>query len=60
MLLAWIGERRNADRFIRAAAAIEAALERTIADPASRTRDLGGPLGTKAFGDRVATALRAA
>ncbi len=28
-------------------------------DPAGRTRDLGGPLGTKAFGDRIAATLRA-
>jgi 3-isopropylmalate dehydrogenase len=59
MLLEWIGERRNDDRFSRAAAAIEDALERTISDPASRTRDLGGPLGTKAFGERVVASLRA-
>jgi isocitrate/isopropylmalate dehydrogenase len=57
MLLAWLGERRNERRLIDAADAIEAALERTIATPAWRTRDLGGPLGTKAFADRVATAL---
>ena len=57
MLLAWLGERRNEPRLIDAADAIEAALERTIATPAWRTRDLGGPLGTKAFADRVATAL---
>jgi 3-isopropylmalate dehydrogenase len=59
MLLAWLGERRSDDRFIRAASAIEDALEMTIADPAGRTRDLGGPLGTKAFGEKMATALRA-
>ena len=59
MLLEWIGERRNDDRFTKAANAIEGALERAIADPACRTRDLGGPLGTKAFGERVAAALRA-
>jgi 3-isopropylmalate dehydrogenase len=58
MLLEWIGERRRDDRCIRAAAAIEDALERTVADPARRTRDLGGPLGTKAFGECVAAALR--
>ena len=55
MLLAWLGERRNDDRFVRAAAAIEDALDRAIAAPHWRTRDLGGPLGTKAFGARVAT-----
>jgi isocitrate/isopropylmalate dehydrogenase len=59
MLLEWIGERRNDNRFGRAAAAIEDALERTISDPAGRTRDLGGPLGTKAFGERVVASLRA-
>jgi isocitrate/isopropylmalate dehydrogenase len=59
MLLAWIGERRGDDRFTRAADAIENALEQAITDPAGRTRDLGGPLGTKAFGERIAAALRA-
>jgi isocitrate/isopropylmalate dehydrogenase len=57
MLLAWLGERRNDNRLAAAAGAIEDALERTIATPAHRTRDLGGPLGTKAFGERVAAAL---
>jgi isocitrate/isopropylmalate dehydrogenase len=59
MLLEWIGERRHDERYTRAATAIDQALEQAIADPAGRTRDLGGPLGTKAFGDRVAAALRA-
>src|SRR5438552_11755816 len=54
MLLNWLGERRNDERFTRAAAAIEDALDRAIASPQWRTRDLGGPLGTKAFGERVA------
>jgi isocitrate/isopropylmalate dehydrogenase len=59
MLLAWLGERRGDERFIRAADAIEDALEQAISDPAGRTRDLGGPLGTKAFGDRIAATIRA-
>src|SRR5437764_3417211 len=50
MLLAWLGERRKEEPLSRAAAAIDAALERTIAVPAWRTADLGGPLGTQAFG----------
>jgi len=54
MLLAWLGERRSADRFVRAAAAIEDALDRAVAAPQWGTRDLGGPLGTAAFGARVA------
>jgi isocitrate/isopropylmalate dehydrogenase len=54
MLLAWLGERRSEERLTRAAAAIEDALDRAIASPQWRTRDLGGPLGTAAFGARVA------
>ena len=57
MLLEWLGERRQEDRLLRAASAIEAALDRTIADAASRTRDLGGVFGTKAFAERVAAAV---
>jgi 3-isopropylmalate dehydrogenase len=58
MLLAWLGERRHDEGLSRAAAAIDDALERTIATPAWRTADLGGSLGTRAFGERVATKLR--
>jgi isocitrate/isopropylmalate dehydrogenase len=57
MLMEWIGERRREDRFTRAARAIDEALEAAISDPAGRTRDLGGPLGTKAFGERVVAGL---
>jgi len=59
MLLAWLGERRRDQGLIDAAATIDAALDRTIAEPQSRTRDLGGPLGTKAFGERVAVLVGA-
>jgi 3-isopropylmalate dehydrogenase len=54
MLLDWLGERRGEGRLTRAAAAIEDALDRAVATPQWRTRDLGGPLGTVAFGARVA------
>jgi isocitrate/isopropylmalate dehydrogenase len=57
MLLAWLGDRRKDNTLHAAAAAIESALDRAIADPNGRTRDLGGPLGTKAFGERVAALL---
>jgi 3-isopropylmalate dehydrogenase len=58
MLLAGLGERRGDEQLIRAAAAIDDAVESAIADPLSRTADLGGPLGTKAFGERVSAQLR--
>jgi isocitrate/isopropylmalate dehydrogenase len=60
MLLDWLGERRSDARFGRAAAAIDDALERAIASPRWRTRDLGGPLGTKAFAERVAALVQEA
>ena len=50
MLLAWLGERRGDDKLVRAAQAIEAALDRVIAQPDGRTPDMGGKLGTDAFG----------
>jgi tartrate dehydrogenase/decarboxylase/D-malate dehydrogenase len=43
-----------------AAAAIVSAIEATVADPARRTRDLGGTANTARCGDEVAAALRAA
>jgi 3-isopropylmalate dehydrogenase len=50
MLLGWLGERHGRQNFVAAQAAIEAAIARLLGDPATRTRDLGGALGTRAFG----------
>jgi isocitrate/isopropylmalate dehydrogenase len=58
MLLAWLGERRKDDKLVRAAAAIEGALDRVIGDPKTRTPDMGGTLGTDAFGAKVAQAVQ--
>ena len=49
MLLIWLAARTGRPECAEAGAAIEAALDRTIANPATRTPDLGGSLGTKAF-----------
>ena len=57
MLLAWLGERRGDKNLSHAADLIERALDACIAKPERRTADLGGPLGTKAFGERVAATL---
>jgi 3-isopropylmalate dehydrogenase len=57
MMLRWLGEQRGLPDLEAAGQAIEAAVDRVLADPGSRTRDLGGPLGTQAFGERVAHAL---
>jgi isocitrate dehydrogenase (NAD+) len=54
MLLDWLGRRRSDAKLTQAAAAIEQALDATIADSRTRTVDLGGTCGTKAFGVAVA------
>ncbi len=51
MLLHWLGQRRGEDSLKTAALIINTALAKTIADPETRTADLGGSLGTKAFTD---------
>jgi 3-isopropylmalate dehydrogenase len=54
MLLAWLGARApRGERLASAAAAIEAAIDALVADPARRTVDLGGRLGTRAFTDAL-------
>jgi 3-isopropylmalate dehydrogenase len=60
MLLAWLGERRGEPRLAQAADLIERALDAVIAVPQWRTADLGGPLGTRAFGARVTASLGSA
>jgi 3-isopropylmalate dehydrogenase len=59
MLLAWAGERRGDPRLLDAARCIEETVDAAIAQPHLRTADLGGPLGTRAFGDAVARLISA-
>jgi 3-isopropylmalate dehydrogenase len=58
MLLQWLGEKRGIPAFEQAFHAIDKAIDQVLADPASRTPDLGGKVGTKRFGALVAEALR--
>ena len=57
MLLDWLGEKKSAQACAAAGRALHAAVDRVLADPAKRTADLGGPRGTRAFGEAVAAAL---
>jgi 3-isopropylmalate dehydrogenase len=57
MMLSWLGEKRGLDAFSAAGAAMDAAVDTVLANPATRTRDLGGSLNTDAFGSAVAQAL---
>ncbi len=42
-----------------AAAAIEGAIDALLSSPETRTPDLGGPLGTRAFGEALAARVGA-
>ena len=57
MLLDWHQEKRGNKAAGAAAAAINAAVDAALADPATRTPDLGGKLGTKAFATEIARRL---
>lgn len=59
MLLLRLDERHGGGKLAAASRALDAAVDQTLANPATRTKDLGGPLGTKAFTARVIEALRA-
>lgn len=57
MLLRWLGRRHELASFGKAADAIDAALDATLADPRKRTVDLGGEARTSAFASHVAGAV---
>ncbi|AXB41460.1 isocitrate/isopropylmalate dehydrogenase family protein [Amycolatopsis albispora] len=60
MLLDWLGRRHDRPALIRAAELIGTAVDRVLADPATRTRDVGGTLGTAAFAAAVRETLEKA
>ena len=53
MLLRWIAKRHDAPHFCFAAEAIESAIATAVANPRTRTRDLGGELGTNDYTDKL-------
>lgn len=57
MLLDWRARRDGSARLAEAARLIEEAVEAVLADPASRTRDLGGTNGTTGFTAAVVAAI---
>ncbi len=59
MLLEWLGGRHRKDSLLRAARAVEEAVDQLLAKPESRTRDLGGSLGTRQFAAAAAARLLA-
>lgn len=57
MLLTWLGEKHGRDDLHKAAQAIDAAVDSALGSNETRTADLGGILGTKAFGEHVVRLL---
>jgi 3-isopropylmalate dehydrogenase len=57
MLFDWQAARHRRPEFEQAAKAIEAAIDACLKDPAMRTADLGGKLGTKAFTRQAANLI---
>lgn len=58
MLLDWSGRRNDDASLVEGAALIQDAVDRVLADPATRTSDVGGTLGTSAFAEAVAATVR--
>lgn len=58
MLLNWRGHRDGNPRLTTAATLIERAVDQVLDNPATRTRDIGGLLGTDAFSQAVIAVLR--
>lgn len=60
MLLDWRGRRDDEPRLMEGAAAIEAAIDEVLDNPATRTRDTGGGLATDQFCAAVSAVIRRA
>lgn len=58
MLLNWWGEKKGLSGFKDAAAAIDRTIDNTLKNPTTRTADLGGTLGTRAFASAVVERLK--
>jgi 3-isopropylmalate dehydrogenase len=57
MLLDWLGRREGSAALVRAAGVITSAVHTALDDPATRTRDVGGRLGTADFAAAVAARI---
>lgn len=57
MLVNWLGDKRRNEAFRSAGHAMHAAVEEVLANPDTRTADIGGHIGTQAFSKAVVAAL---
>jgi 3-isopropylmalate dehydrogenase len=59
MLLDWLSRKHRRPEFARGARLIERAIDSLVTDPARRTLDLGGTLGTEAFTQALCQEIQA-
>jgi isocitrate/isopropylmalate dehydrogenase len=59
MLLDWLARKHGRESFARAGRVINRSIDVVLKDPARRTADLGGKLGTAAFTDALCKEIRA-
>lgn len=57
MMLGWLGEKHRQETLIAAERRIEAAIAEALQTPETRTADLGGTLGTRAFTESLVSRL---
>ncbi len=57
MLFDWLGRDRNVPQAVKAAAAMERATTRALADPTTRTRDIRGEAGTDGMTDAIVRSI---
>jgi 3-isopropylmalate dehydrogenase len=57
LLLGWLAEKHQKKNFAEAQAELERLIADMLREPATRTRDLGGRLGTRAFGEALISRL---
>ncbi|OTP72768.1 isocitrate/isopropylmalate dehydrogenase family protein [Caballeronia sordidicola] len=57
MLIQWMGEHHGKPAFVEAGKAMDASVDKVLENPKTRTPDLGGEFGCKAFGDEVAKVI---
>ena len=53
MMLDWLGEKTNRNSLKEAAQLINTSIDKMLLMPDTRTVDLAGSIGTKAFGERI-------
>jgi 3-isopropylmalate dehydrogenase len=56
MLMAWLGRKHNEPKAAQAAAHMQAAVDKVIADGKTLTKDLGGSASTREMGEAIAAA----